>query len=29
MEAELRRPRVITCKSCGTEHDAVAFLAAG
>lgn len=28
MEAELRRPRVITCKSCGTEHDAVNFLTA-
>lgn len=29
MEAELRRPRVITCKSCGAEHDATTFLAAG
>ena len=27
MEAELRRPRVITCTICRTEHDAVAFLA--
>ena len=29
LEAELRRPRVITCKNCRTEHDAVGFLAAG
>ena len=29
LESELRRPRVITCTDCRTEHDASEFLAPG
>lgn|SRR5699024_673842 len=29
LESELRRPRVIICTDCRTEHDAIKFLAAG